>query len=66
MEMQKVPDAGYEIVGLPVSGLVRSGSIRNISVAFRLFRSMIRAGQIIKSLILMSLQEWVDMHQDRS
>ena len=48
MEMQKVPDAGYEIVGLPVSGLVRSGSIRNISVAFRLFRSMIRAGQIIK------------------
>lgn len=48
MEMQKVPDAGYEIVGLPVSGLVRSGSIRNISVAFRLFRSMIRAWQIIK------------------
>ena len=48
MEMQKVPEAGYEIVGLPVAGLIRGGSIRNISVAYRLFRSMLRAGQIIK------------------
>lgn len=48
MEMQKVPEAGYEIKGLPVAGLVRGVSIRNISVAFRLFRSMLRAGQIIR------------------
>lgn len=48
MEMQKVPEAGYEIVGLPVAGLVRGASIRNISVAFRLFRSMIKSGQIIR------------------
>ncbi|MFZ2285963.1 MAG: undecaprenyldiphospho-muramoylpentapeptide beta-N-acetylglucosaminyltransferase [Bacteroidales bacterium] len=48
MEMQKVPEAGYEITGLPVAGLVRGGSIRNIHVAYRLFRSMLKAGKIIK------------------
>lgn len=48
MEMQKVPEAGYQIVGLPVAGLVRGVSLRNIGVAFRLFRSMIRSGQIIR------------------
>ena len=48
MEMKKVPEAGYEIAGLPVAGLVRGGSIRNISVAFKLFRSMVKAGRIIR------------------
>ncbi len=48
MEMQKVPEAGYEIEGLPVAGMVRGGSIRNISVAFKLFRSMVKAGKIIR------------------
>ncbi len=48
MEMQKVPEAGYEITGLPVAGLVRGGSIRNIQVAWKLFRSMLKAGRIIR------------------
>jgi len=48
MEMQKVPEAGYEIVGLPVAGLVRGGSIKNIYVAWKLFRSMLSAMQIIR------------------
>ena len=48
MEMQKVPEAGYEITGLPVAGLVRGGSIRNVYVAWKLFRSMLRAGNIIR------------------
>jgi UDP-N-acetylglucosamine--N-acetylmuramyl-(pentapeptide) pyrophosphoryl-undecaprenol N-acetylglucosamine transferase len=48
MEMKKVPEAGYEIVGLPVAGLIRGLSIRNIHVAWKLFRSMIRSGQIIR------------------
>lgn len=48
MEMQKVPEAGYEITGLPVAGLVRGGGIRNIQVAWKLFRSMLRASQIIR------------------
>jgi UDP-N-acetylglucosamine--N-acetylmuramyl-(pentapeptide) pyrophosphoryl-undecaprenol N-acetylglucosamine transferase len=48
MEMQKVPEAGYEIAGLPVAGLVRGGSVRNIQVAWKLFRSMLRSSHIIK------------------
>ncbi len=48
MEMQKVPEAGYEITGLPVAGMVRGGSIRNIHVGWKLFRSMLKAGKIIK------------------
>jgi UDP-N-acetylglucosamine--N-acetylmuramyl-(pentapeptide) pyrophosphoryl-undecaprenol N-acetylglucosamine transferase len=48
MEMQKVPEAGYDITGLPVAGLVRGVSARNIRVVWRLFRSMLKAGKIIK------------------
>jgi UDP-N-acetylglucosamine--N-acetylmuramyl-(pentapeptide) pyrophosphoryl-undecaprenol N-acetylglucosamine transferase len=48
MEMQKVPEAGYEITGLPVAGMVRGISIRNIHVAWKLFRSMLKSGQIIR------------------
>ncbi|MCQ2095637.1 MAG: undecaprenyldiphospho-muramoylpentapeptide beta-N-acetylglucosaminyltransferase [Bacteroidaceae bacterium] len=40
MEMQRVPDAGYRIIGLPVRGLVRPlWSLRNISVLMDFFRS---------------------------
>jgi UDP-N-acetylglucosamine--N-acetylmuramyl-(pentapeptide) pyrophosphoryl-undecaprenol N-acetylglucosamine transferase len=48
MEMQKVPDAGYEIKGLPVAGLVRGGGLKNILVAWKLLRSMIISGRIIR------------------
>ncbi len=48
MEMQKVPEAGYQIVGLPVAGLVRGASIRNIRVGWMLLRSMVRSSQIIR------------------
>lgn len=48
MEMQKVPEAGYEIVGLPIAGLVRGVSVRNIYVAWKLFRSMLKSSQIIR------------------
>ena len=48
MEMQKVPEAGYEITGLPVAGMVRGASVKNINVAWKLFRSMLKAGKIIK------------------
>jgi UDP-N-acetylglucosamine--N-acetylmuramyl-(pentapeptide) pyrophosphoryl-undecaprenol N-acetylglucosamine transferase len=48
MEMKKVPEAGYEIAGLPVAGLIRGGSIRNVQVAWKLLRSMLRSAQIIR------------------
>ena len=37
MEMQRVPAAGYEIVGLPVSGFDRKHLLKNVAVLWRLF-----------------------------
>ena len=48
MEMEKVPAAGYKIIGLPVVGLQRKLSVRNFSVPFKLMRSLSRAKEIIK------------------
>jgi UDP-N-acetylglucosamine--N-acetylmuramyl-(pentapeptide) pyrophosphoryl-undecaprenol N-acetylglucosamine transferase len=40
MEMQKVPEAGFKIEGLPIAGLQRSLSLSNLSFPFKLFRSL--------------------------
>ncbi len=48
MEMEKVPQAGYEIMGLPIRGIQRKLSLRNLSVPFRLFISLIKAYSIIR------------------
>ncbi len=48
MEMDKVPACGYKIVGLPVAGFKRSLSPKNISVLFRLVRSLFMAAKIIR------------------
>ena len=48
MEMEKVPAAGYNIVGLPVSGFDRSHLLRNFKVLYRLFKSMKLAKKILK------------------
>jgi UDP-N-acetylglucosamine--N-acetylmuramyl-(pentapeptide) pyrophosphoryl-undecaprenol N-acetylglucosamine transferase len=48
MEMEKVPAAGYNIVGLPVSGFDRKHLLRNIKVLSRLFKSMKLAKKILK------------------
>lgn len=51
MEMEKVPAAGYEIVGLPVAGFHRQLNLRNIGrnllFPFRLIGSLVKAGSII-------------------
>lgn len=47
MEMQRVPDAGYEIIGLPVSGFDRRRPWRNIKVLWRLWKSMRRARRVV-------------------
>lgn len=47
MEMQKVPQAGYEIKGLPVKGLDRKKLWRNISVLRSLIKSRLMARQIL-------------------
>lgn len=48
MEMERVPAAGYEIVGLPVAGFDRKHLWRNISVLFKLWRSMRIAKSVLK------------------
>ena len=48
MEMEKVPSAGYKIIGLPVAGISRSNPIRNLSVLFKLMRSLRIAGKVLK------------------
>ena len=40
MEMERVPEAGYRIIGLPVSGFDRHRPWRNFKVLWRLWRSM--------------------------
>ena len=48
MEMERVPQAGYPIVGLPIRGFDRSRPWRNIRVLIDLMRSMIQARKIVR------------------
>jgi len=48
MEMEKVPQAGYKIIGLHIAGLQRSLTLKNLSFPFKLIESLYKAGQIIK------------------
>ena len=49
MEMEKVPAAGYMIVGLPVAGLQRRLAVSNLTLPFKLLRSLSMAGKVIDS-----------------
>ena len=48
MEMQRVPDAGYKIIGLPVAGFDRRHLWKNFAVLVKLARSQWKARSIIK------------------
>jgi UDP-N-acetylglucosamine--N-acetylmuramyl-(pentapeptide) pyrophosphoryl-undecaprenol N-acetylglucosamine transferase len=48
MEMERVPAAGYEIVGLPVSGFNRVHKLKNIAVLGKLFKSLRRAKKLLR------------------
>ncbi len=48
MEMEKIPAAGYKIVGLPVAGLYRSLTLKNFSVLLKLLKSLKKAKKVIK------------------
>lgn len=49
MEMEKVPAAGYEIIGLPVQGFDRSNLFKNIPVLYNLMISLFKARRIVRS-----------------
>lgn len=48
MEMEKVPAAGFEIVGLPIVGIQRRLTWKNLLVPFKLLASMMKARRIIR------------------
>jgi len=49
MEMQKVPQAGYKIIGLPIVGFQRKKFWKNILFPFKLIYSTIKAKKIVKT-----------------
>lgn len=49
MEMTKVPDAGYRIVGLWISGIQRSLSLQNLMFPFKVISSVIKSFSLIRS-----------------
>lgn len=48
MEMEKVPMAGYEIIGLPIVGIKRSLTLENIKFPIKLIYSLSEATKIIR------------------
>lgn len=49
MEMERVPAAGYKIVGLPVAGFKRSLTPENISILFKLVKSLMMASKVVRN-----------------
>lgn len=49
MEMERVPQAGYKIIGLPVRGFDRKHLWKNIPIMMDLLRSMWQARKIVKT-----------------
>ena len=49
MEMEKVPNAGYKIIGLPIAGLQRKLDWRNFLLPFKITNSLWKAFRIVKS-----------------
>ncbi len=48
MEMQRVPAAGYKIIGLPISGFDRKNLLKNFVVLYKLAKSQLKAYKVIK------------------
>ncbi len=48
MEMQKVPKAGYKIIGLPIRGLQRRFTLENFKLPFLIIKSLFKARKILK------------------
>ena len=48
MEMERVPAAGYKIVGLPVAGLMRKLTLSNLALPFKIIKSVMMAKKVIR------------------
>ena len=49
MEMEKVPKAGYKIIGLPIAGINRANLLANLGLPFKLVRSLWKTYKVIKN-----------------
>ncbi len=47
MEMEKVPQAGFPIEGLPISGIQRRFTLKNLAFPFKLMCSLIKARRLV-------------------
>ncbi len=48
MEMEKVPNAGYKIIGVPIAGIQRKFTLANLKLPFLILRSLLKTKKIIK------------------
>ena len=49
MEMEKIPEAGYKIIGINIAGYNRSSLIRNIALPYKLVQSFFQVRKILKT-----------------
>lgn len=49
MEMEKVPQAGYDIKGIEINGIRRDNLLSNIGLPFKIFKSLKKSREIIKN-----------------
>lgn len=48
MEMERVPAAGYKIVGLDIQGINRQSIWKNVLLPFKMIKSLLKARSVIK------------------
>lgn len=48
MEMEKVPAAGYKIIGVPIAGLQRKFTLANLKLPFLIIRSLLQTRKIVR------------------
>lgn len=48
MEMEKVPNAGYKIIGIPIAGLQRRFTLANLKLPFLIIQSLLKTRRIVK------------------
>ena len=65
MEMEKVPQAGYKIVGLNIAGFDRGNLLNNFKLPFKVISSLIKARKTSKISNLNLRWEPVDLRADQ-
>ena len=62
MEMEKVPQEGFNIIGLDIAGFNRSNMLKNLSLPFKIWKSHVKAKAIINESV-MEIFSWFEMRK---